>query len=205
MIERISLHRPERAVLLLISAGVVALPTDTVYGVAASLRQPRAVARLFELKQRPVTVALPILIGDLDQLADLGVDFDDRARRVTERFWPGALTVIVKASDAVAQLVGSANGTVGVRLPDDPAIVALLRLSGPLAVTSANRHGEAPCTSADEVDRAFAGSDQLDALVDGGPRSGAVSTVLDVSTVEPRVLREGAISAEALMATMKEI
>jgi tRNA threonylcarbamoyl adenosine modification protein (Sua5/YciO/YrdC/YwlC family) len=205
MSRRIELEHTEQIAALLERGGVVALPTDTVYGVGARLDQPAAVARLFRLKDRPTNVALPVLIGERDQLAQLDCQLNERATRLIDAFWPGPLTVVLPADETLARRVGSSQGTLGVRLPDDPALRRLLRLSGPMALTSANRHAQAPCSSADDVERAFLGSNDLDAIIDGGHRSGMVSTVVDVSGIDLVVLREGAISAESLAAVTKNI
>jgi L-threonylcarbamoyladenylate synthase len=188
----------DEAVSVLHSGGVLALPTDTVYGVGASLFDERAVARLFALKQRPVNVALPVLIGSLDQLELLAITIEGRIRRLVDELWPGALTLILNADQQLAQRVGSNTSTIGVRYPDDEALRALLRESGPLAVTSANRHGYPPCVSADDVAKEFASSNELDVIVDGGVRNSPVSTVVDVSSDNWIVLREGAVSSERI-------
>lgn len=186
----------DEAVRLLRTGGVVAVPTDTVYGVAASVVHPMAVAKLFALKNRPSTVALPVLIDSFAAIELLEVTWPENARRLSEEFWPGALTIVVNAPRDLARLVGSATETVGFRVPNDELLVDLLRESGPLAVTSANEHGEAPCQRANEVLRTFADLDVVDGVLDGGERAGDVSTVIEVLGSSWRILREGAISAD---------
>lgn len=178
---------------------VVALPTDTVYGVAASLSRPEAVAALFTLKRRPESVALPILIEGTDSLTTLGVTFDERATRLAARFWPGPLTIIASAPAQLARVVRSSRDVVGVRVPNDATVLTLLRESGPLVVTSANEHGAPPCTSAAEVLATFEGRDELFGVFDDGTRNAAVSSVIDLSGPDVRVLRLGAISEEELL------
>jgi tRNA threonylcarbamoyl adenosine modification protein (Sua5/YciO/YrdC/YwlC family) len=178
---------------------VVALPTDTVYGVAASLSMPEAVAALFTLKRRPESVALPILVEGTDALTALGVILDERATRLAARFWPGPLTIIVPAPAQLARVVRSSRDVVGVRVPSDETLLALLRESGPLAVTSANEHGSPPCTSAEEVLASFEGRDELFGVFDDGIRDAEVSSVIDVSGPDARVLRHGAITEEELL------
>ena len=182
--------------------GVVALPTDTVYGIAASLQFPEAVAALFVLKQRPATLALPVLVSSVDQIESLGVVWDGRAGALSRAFWPGALTIVVDVPENLSHLVGSTTRTVGFRCPDDAMLRHVLEQSGPLALTSANAHGDAPCQSAVQVLEAFDDLDGLDGVLDGGERSGRVSTVVDVSGATCRVVREGAISEAALAAVL---
>jgi L-threonylcarbamoyladenylate synthase len=169
---------------------VVALPTDTVYGFAARL-EPDAVDRVFAAKGRPTDLALPVLIGRLDQLALLTPAFGPPASVLAGRFWPGALTLVVRARRRVGALVGGTGATVGIRWPDHPLVEELCLALGPLAVTSANRHAEVPCTSAEEV-RARFGADEI-ALVVDGHAGNRPSTVVDCSGGHPGCLREGAI------------
>ena len=185
----------DEAVRLLRTGGVVAVPTDTVYGVAASVAHPMAVANLFAMKHRPTSMALPVLIDSFAAIELLEVTWPENARRLSEAFWPGALTIVVSAPRDLARLVGSTTDTVGFRVPNDELLVAVLRESGPLAVTSANEHGETPCQRADQVLRTFADLRVVNGVLDGGERAGDVSTVIEVRGSSWRILREGAISA----------
>jgi L-threonylcarbamoyladenylate synthase len=191
----------DEAVRLLLAGGVVAVPTDTVYGVAASLAHVDAVASLFLLKHRPSRVPLPVMVHALSPLQEIDVEWDERAQRLSEEFWPGPLTIVVPASHELAQLVGGERDTVGVRVPDDELLLSVLRECGPLAVSSANTHGAEPCHSAEEVLAALAG-EHLGGVLDGGDRRGAVSTVLEVEATSWRVLREGAISTARIAAVL---
>ncbi len=186
------------AVRLLGEGAVVAVPTDTVYGLAASLKHPTTVTRLFALKRRPFTAPLPVLVDSLEVVNGLGVAWPEPARRLSDAFWPGALTIVVPAPRELASVVGSSLDTVGLRMPDDALLLEVLRACGSLAVSSANEHGEPPCQSADDVIGAFEGREGPDAVLDGGDRTGQVSTVIEITEVSWRVLREGSISAEAL-------
>jgi len=177
---------------------VAAVPTDTVYGVAAGVWSLVGVAGLFALKRRPRDVALPVLVARTDDLAELDVVFDERAQRLASALWPGALTMVVPAPPALAAAIGATNESVGLRVPDDEVLLALLREVGPLVVTSANDHGEAPCTSADEVLGAFAQRDGWAGVFDDGPRDGVVSTVVDLTGPKWRVLRRGAIDEASI-------
>ena len=184
---------------ILLAGGVVVIPTDTVYGVAAPLDNPTAVAKLFTVKRRPTTVALPVVLSDFSDLANMAVTVSDRAQRVAARLWPGALTLVLPCDPSLAQRVGGVD-TLGVRVPNDDALRALVRLTGPLAVTSANEHGEPPCTSPDDVHRAFDGRDEVAGLWNGGLRNGVVSTVARLGDQSDEVLRSGAIDPAVIAA-----
>jgi len=186
------------AVQALARGAVVAVPTDTVYGLAASIAYPDAINELFTLKQRPMSVATPLLVHSIAQIEDLGVDLDDRTRVLAKAYWPGALTIVLAAPAELSLLLHGTGGTVGFRIPDDELLGGLLESCGPLAVTSANSHGDVPCTTANEVRDVFAQREGLAGVLDGGERRGAVSTVLDLSAPAWQILREGAISRESL-------
>ncbi len=185
---------------------MVSIPTDTVYGLAASLDDHAAVRRLAELKGRAVEQPIAVLIDSADVAAS---HLDDRAAldRVA-RHWPGALTAIVRVRDSTAlpdpvlSVDAKGSKTLGLRVPDDDLARAVIRAcGGALAVTSANRHDEAPATSAAEVASIF-GDDLI--VLDGGSRDGGVSsTVVDLTVEPPVVLREGAVSAGELSDQLK--
>jgi len=183
----------DEAVRFLSSGEVVAVPTDTVYGLAASLAHPGAVAELFAMKQRPTSVALPVLADSIDSIQGLGVSWDDGASRLSDVFWPGALTIVVAVPAELAELVGSTDGSVGFRVPRDEVLRDVLVACGPLAVSSANEHGREPCHSAVEVVRQFSNS-HLVGVLDGGDRAAAVSTVVRVDHGTLEVLRQGSVS-----------
>jgi tRNA threonylcarbamoyl adenosine modification protein (Sua5/YciO/YrdC/YwlC family) len=176
---------------------VVAVPTDTVYGLAASLEYPDAVATLFELKRRPTSVALPVLAGSRDVIDALGVAWPERARRLSDALWPGALTIVVPVELRLAARVGGV-GSVGFRVPNDELLLDVLNQCGALAVSSANEHGEPPCHSAEEVLRALGSNELLNAVLNGGERGGDVSTVVEIASDSWRILRSGAISDEEI-------
>jgi len=190
----------ESALAALGRGEVVAVPTDTVYGLAASLDDEGAIAALFALKRRPPSVPTPVLVHSLEQVESLGVKVDSRTRALAAAFWPGALTIVVSAPARIAALVRSDTHAVGFRVPDDELLGRLLEKSGPLAVTSANEHGLAPCTSARKVLEHFSGREHFAGVLDGGERHGVVSTVLDISKSAWQVLREGAVPLEVLLA-----
>ena len=178
------------------AGSVVAVPTDTIYGLAVDPSQPEAVARLFALKERPTDVALPVLVDGREQVSTVAGPLDRAAGHLADRYWPGPLTLVVpRRRTFTADLGGprSARHTVGVRWPDHPVVRALCRVLGPLAVTSANRHGTPPATRAHEVAAIFAGHDELAVILDGGVCDGAPSTVVECLGPALRCLREGSI------------
>ncbi len=181
------------------NGSVVAVPTDTVYGLAALPSLPTAVDRLFRLKERPKDVALPVLVaswGDVDALAG---PLDTAAELLAGRFWPGPLTLVIPREPGFdADLGGppAARKTVGVRWPEHPVIEYLCGKLGPLAVTSANLHGSPPATTAADVATAFSGLVPELApgvILDGGRCDGVPSTVVECRGPATRCLREGAI------------
>ena len=176
----------------LVEGRVVGLPTDTVYGLAARL-DPDSVDQIFAAKGRPPDLALPVLIGAREQVGLVASSFGEPAVTISERFWPGALTLVVRAKRAVGRLVGGDGRTVGIRWPDHPLVEQLCTEVGPLAVTSANRHGEPPCTSARALMATFAEA-EVAAVVDGGACDGVPSSVIDCSKRWPTCLREGAVA-----------
>ena len=175
---------------------VVAFPTDTVYGVGVAAAHPERVEALFALKQRPADKQIPILVADLAQAVEAGWIADERAHRLTERFWPGALTIVLSTVGGPTQAF---------RAPDHPVALELIHLAGPILATSANRSGEPDTLGADEVLIAFAmEQDDLVAVLDGGPVPGGVaSTVVDLSVRPARLLREGPIGRQQLAALVE--
>lgn len=185
----------ERARQLLLDGEVIAVPTDTVYGLVALADDESAVRRIFELKRRPGEVRIAVLVAGTAQAAGL-VEFSARARRLVERFWPGPLTVVARRRPGVSPAVGD-EATLGVRCPDDGLLRRLAGL-GPLAATSANRHGAHPQSTARAVARDLP---DLRQVFDGGERlHGLASTVVDVTGPDPLVLRAGPISEADLTA-----
>mgnify|MGYP006286294571 CR=1 FL=1 len=188
---------------ILNSGGVVVIPTDTVYGVAARVADADAVARLFQVKRRPADVALPVFVENLEGVVDAGGRLPASAQTLAHAFWPGAMTLVIPAVASMAARVGSREPTIGFRLPDDDFVQELVVRTGPLAVTSANSHGEPPCTTFDAVVAGFSDSSGVDALVDGGERGGAVSTVIKCNESGYEILREGALSPEQIGAAFR--
>jgi L-threonylcarbamoyladenylate synthase len=192
------LLKVEAAIAALDAGGIVAVPTDTVYGLAAEVSQPAAVAALFTLKRRPTFVPIPVMVDSVDQIEFLGVEWPIEAQSLADAFWPGALTIIVAVPHGLSVMLGGESDSAGFRIPDDDVLRRMMAVLGPFAVTSANEHGEMPCHSAYEVLQRFANRSELNGAIDGGERSGDVSSVVDLSVTPWRVLREGAVSTAEL-------
>ncbi|MBI5935598.1 MAG: threonylcarbamoyl-AMP synthase [Chloroflexi bacterium] len=190
----------QRALEILRAGGLVAFPTDTVYGLGSLAFDQAAIESIYVAKDRPLEKAIPILIADVDQLDLVARDFPELALHLAARFWPGPLTLVVpKRADLPAAV--SATSTVGVRVPDNEAARTLLRAAGPMAVTSANLSGRASPRTVSEVMAQLGGRVPL--VLDGGEtRGGVPSTVVDVASgAEPVILREGPISFEQIKST----
>jgi L-threonylcarbamoyladenylate synthase len=180
--------------------GLVAFPTDTVYGLAALPFQAETVERLYTAKGRNSEKAIAILVGDIDQLKQVTTEMSIVAQRLAERFWPGPLTLVVPRHLSLPEAL-SPYPTIGIRMPNHPVALAVLRRTGPLAVTSANLSGQASTSTAQEV------LEQLDRrvhlILDGGRTPGGVpSTVVDCTGVDLVILRAGPISLEELQAVL---
>jgi len=182
------------------SGSVVALPTDTVYGLAVDPTVPGATARLFAVKSRPEEVDLPVLVGTLEQFEALVAPgaAAAAARRLARVLWPGALTIVVPRRPGLDWALGAHGDTVGVRCPGHAVVRRLCAEVGPLATTSANLHGAPPCTTAGAVARLF--GDRVAAVVDGGECDRPPSTVVDVVDGTPRCLRQGGVPWSAVTA-----
>ena len=190
-------HAIAGAATRLAAGEVLALPTDTVYGLAADLARPDALVRLYEVKERPAEKGLILFVESPDDAAPWLNGVPEALRALAARFWPGALTVVVRASAALPPEV-STTGTVALRQPDHAVPRALVRALGrPLVTTSANLSGRPSLTTADQVARELSG--RIPVILDAGPAPGGrASTVLTLGEERPRVLRAGPISAQAL-------
>lgn len=187
----------QKTVRVLKSGGVAAIPTDTVYGFAALATDEAAIARLYMIKERSQVKSIAVLLGDAEQAHLVARSFPASAQRMAERFWPGALTLVVfKKSGLPADL--SSNDCIGLRIPDHEFVRELIRLTGPLAVTSANHSGMPPACSVSEFLSQY--GEMLDIIIDGGTTTGGIpSTVVNCSLTPPVILREGAISGRDLL------
>lgn len=188
----------EEALTLLRAGRIVAIPTDTVYGLAVDSLNPVAIAAIYEAKGRPPQKALPLLMSDESQIEMVVQEFTPLARTLIAQFMPGALTIVLPAKPHLPPILTAGGDTVAVRIPDNQVVRQLAAGVGyPLAVSSANRSGDADSRTAQEVfERVGA---YIDLILDGGttPDKGS-STVLDLTTSPPRILREGPISQEML-------
>ena len=185
----------QTAVDLLRRGGVVAIPTDTLYGLAADPLDEGAVRRIFRLKGRPAGNPIPLLLSDPEDLHRWAARIPESARRLTDRLWPGPLTLVLRRSDEVPDVVTGGGDTVGLRVPDHSVPRSISRLLGaPLTGTSANRTGSPGLSTAHAVRCELSG--EVDFVVDGvSGQDGRPSTVVDLSGDRPRILRLGAVSA----------
>lgn len=191
----------QQAYEVLKRGGLVAFPTDTVYGVGALAFDGKAVESIYIAKNRPAEKAIPILIAEVMDMKKVASKISVTTRRLASRFWPGPLTCIVPKSYLLPQAV-SATDTIGVRIPDFAVTRVLLRLTGPMAVTSANISDQPSPTTADEVLAQLDG--RIPLIIDGGKTPGGIaSTVVDCSSQEVRVLREGPISKDEILEALK--
>ncbi|EFQ83015.1 Sua5/YciO/YrdC/YwlC family protein [Aeromicrobium marinum DSM 15272] len=185
------------AVEALAADRLVVVPTDTVYGIAANSFSPSAVARLLAAKGRGRDMPPPVLVGAPTTIEALATDIPSWLRHLIGRHWPGPLTVVCRQQPSLTWDLGDTHDTVAVRMPDDPVALAVLRDSGPLAVSSANTTGAPAATTVEQAEEML--GDSVAVYLDGGPsRGGTPSTILDVTAHTPRILRAGAIDLETL-------
>ena len=190
----------EQITAALLAGGAVVLPTDTVYGLVALPSDPAAVAELFALKGRADGTPLAVLCADVEQALGLAAaPLDAGVRAVAERWWPGPLTLVLPRRTGVHLHLGEPESTIGLRVPDDALLRDVAAHVGPIAATSANRHGEPPATTAAAAREALGPGVSL--VVDRGPARDDASTVIDATRHPWRVLREGPIAAAEVLAT----
>lgn len=194
----------ERAAAILRGGGLVAVPTETVYGLAGNALDTEAVQHIYEVKGRPEVKALSVMIPDADAIDRWCVDVPRAARALAEHFWPGPLTIVMRASPEIPALTLAGGETVGLRCPDHALTLALLRAVGvPLAAPSANPSGAPSPKTAADVLAYFDG--KIDAVLDGGSCGiGRDSTILDLSAPPYRILRQGALAAEEVLTALRE-
>ncbi|MBI2923457.1 MAG: threonylcarbamoyl-AMP synthase [Planctomycetes bacterium] len=194
-----------RAAKILQTGGLVAFPTETVYGLGADASNEAAVRRIFEIKGRPERHPLIVHLADANAVPAWAAEFTEPAHRVAARFWPGPLTLIVKRGARVLDIVTGGQPTVGLRVPGHPVALALLRaFGGGIAAPSANRFGKVSPTTAQHVYDDLGTA--VDLVLDGGPCAvGIESTILDLSSAEPSILRPGGVSREDIEQTLGRV
>ncbi len=193
----------EKGVKILQMGGVIAFPTDTVYGLGADAFNSTAVERIYEIKNRPKHRQLPLLIADVERLTTLADPISEIAWFLARRFWPGGLTLVLPKTDSLP--VYPASGpTIAVRVPDHPVCLALIqRLGNPIIGTSANISGQPPALTADEVGQQLGG--KIDFIINGGKcPGGKESTVVDVTHESPIILRQGTMPSHEIDKAYKE-
>lgn len=174
----------DRAAKILKAGGVIAFPTETVFGIGALLSKPKAIKKLFKIKNRPRSKPFQILIAGMKQAEELG-KFNEPAQKLAKKYWPGPLTLVVYKKKTVSKLVTGGTAKVGLRIPDHKTILSLLKKTGPMVATSANQAGEAPAVSAQKVKEMLP---EVDYILVGKVNSGRASKVID-ATKGLKVLR----------------
>lgn len=194
----------EAARRVLSSGGIVSFPTESFYGLAVDIRNERAIRRLFELKRREMDRPVLLLIESIERIEQWAVRVPEKALRLTERYWPGGLTLVLKASPRVKPLLTANTGKIGIRLSSHPVAQALAsRAGGAVTGTSANRSGQPACRTAQEVLSIL--GDEVALILDGGETPGGTgSTVLDIVEDPPVLLREGMVLRNSLEACLDE-
>ncbi len=191
-----------KAASVLLKGGLIVFPTDTLYALGADASNALAVRRVFAAKGRSRANPLPLLVADVTMATRLVGELGEAAARLAERYWPGPLTLLLPAPRGVPRSLTAGTGRIGLRVPDAPVALALIRrLNGPVTGTSANRSGGVDPRDADEVVRQLGG--RVDLILDGGPVPvGSPSTVVDVTVNPPIVVREGAIRQKEILSLL---
>ena len=193
----------EKGIEIIRKGGVIAFPTDTVYGLGAGAYIESAIERIFKVKQRPPEMALPILLSDASQIHEVAKEIPAYAWRLIDAFLPGGLTLVVYRTKIVKDIITAGGDTVAIRIPDHPVARALIKGSGmPVIGTSANVSGRPPVLTAEDVRKQI--GDTVDLIIDSEPAPrGTESTVVDVTGDVPVILRIGAIPREAIERVME--
>ena len=193
------------AVSILKNGGVVAYPTDTVYGLGACMTDINAVDRIFQVKGRPKGMALPVLLADMKQIEEIVTDFTPAAQQLVKEFFPGALTIILPKNDGVPDIITGGGKTIAFRIPNHPVPLAIVKgLGKPIVGTSANLSGHPSALTAAAVREQI--GDKIDMVIDGGKCPGGIeSTVIDLSGEKPVIRRQGVIPIEKLRKILPDI
>lgn len=199
---RLEKHQLEIVAEILNRGGVVAFPTDTVYGLAVRCDSPSAIQRMKEAKQRPESKPFPMMVNSLAQIEAVA-SLNERDHRLIRRWMPGALTIIFAKKPEVPDIVTNGFDTIGIRMPDDPWILELItKLNCALLVPSANLSGEAPATDSDEVLRQLDG--RIDAVILGKSGAQLASTIIDTRKEVIKIIRQGKLTLDELLASLNE-
>lgn len=195
----------EEGISILKRGGIIAFPTDTVYGLGACVSNQQAVERIYTVKGRPQNIALPLLLANTSQISEVAGTVPEVAWLLIRHFLPGALTIVLPKADSLPDIVTGGGTTIAVRIPAHPVPVALAEgLRAPIIGTSANLSGKPSALTADEVYSQF--GDKIDLVIDGGRcPGGRESTIVDVTGETPVILREGAISEKELKQVCENI
>jgi L-threonylcarbamoyladenylate synthase len=199
---RLDKHQLEKVAEILNRGGVVAFPTDTVYGLAVKCDSPSAIQRMKEAKQRPESKPFPMMVNSLSQIEAVA-SLDERDHRLIRRWMPGALTIIFAKIPEVPDVITNGFDTIGIRMPDDPWILALIAtLNCALLVPSANLSGEATATDSDEVLRQLDG--RIDAVILGKSGAQLASTIIDTRGTDIKIIRQGKLTLDEIQASLNE-
>ena len=194
----------DAAVTAVMDGACIVLPTDTVYGIGADAFNAAAVRALLAAKGRGPDMPVPVLVGSWTTIDGLTMAVSPVARTLIEAFWPGGLSLVIEHAPSLSWDLGDSRGTVMVRMPLHPVALDLLRMVGPMAVSSANRTGMPPATTAAAATEQL--GDDVAVYLDGGPAPiGVASTVVDLTGGTPRVLRQGAVSLDRLREVVGEV
>lgn len=187
-----------QAAEILAGGGIIAYPTETFYGLGADATNHEAIQKIFTVKGRDFKNPVSLIIANKDDIKPLVQDVPDTAKKLMDKFWPGALTIVFSASNSVFSLLTAGSGKIGLRISSHPVALGIVqKLKKPLTATSANQSGMPECTGASEVARQI--GDKIDAIVDGGHTKGEkASTLIDVTCNPPVILRQGAIERETI-------
>jgi len=187
----------KKSIEILNAGGLIVFPTDTIYGLASKFDNLSAIQRIYTVKDRDQTKALAVLVGNISQVEEVSDEIPPIAKRLMEKFWPGALTIVLQKSNKIVTPLSQDN-SIGIRIPDDQFVRLLSENTGPLATTSANISGLSSTTNVSEVLAQL--RDLVDLIIDGGESPGGVaSTVVDCRKNVIELLREGAISKQDLL------
>lgn len=208
VILKVDPEKPEQSIIsaavqIFREGGIIAYPTETFYGLGADGLNDQAVEKIFSIKGRDRKIPISVIIGEMNDLKCLVRDIPECASRLIDAFWPGALTLIFRASENIPPFLSSGSGKIGIRISSNPVAIALAKaLCHPITSTSANISGAKECTSAGEVLTRI--GEKIDAVIDGGHTPGGLgSTIVDITDQPPVILREGAIPCSLILPVLE--